>query len=305
MPAKSKKNYIVQFGSGKPGEMGTGNTELEVFDRIGVKNPKIGFAPFHHIFHGQVNDWSLFQDLVQPTTSKKIELFEFHKEKNMESLQKRISTCDIFVLGSGVCEPYLEFLFSNRLNDFFMNYLREGKHLIGYSAGSISLTPRYIHVAFFREVLLHWTMLLKASETQQKDFKDAILQECSPETRESLNNVFKLKEPSKIISHPLASREFQAISLKALGFIPSMVMLPHFNEAIHATEEHLKAAVRRYPRYRHFGVPNGAAIFHTFQESKLMLTEVVGSNPNPKLLVTEFLKKDSRVYRTGEKIELG
>jgi len=44
MPAKSKKNYIVQFGSGKPGEMGTSSTELEVFDRLGVKNPKIGFV---------------------------------------------------------------------------------------------------------------------------------------------------------------------------------------------------------------------------------------------------------------------
>tara|TARA_Y100000589_G_C27091657_1_gene604179 strand:- start:32 stop:949 length:918 start_codon:yes stop_codon:yes gene_type:complete len=305
MPAKSKKNYIVQFGSGKPGEMGTSSTELEVFDRLGVKNPKIGFAPFHHILHEQVNDWSLFLDLVQPITKKKIELFEFHKEKDMESLKKRISTCDIFVLGSGVCEPYLEFLFSNRLNDFFMNYFRDGNHLLGYSAGSISLTPRYIHVAFFREVLIHWAMLLNASEAQRNDFQEGITLECPPEYREQLKKVFELKEPNKIMTHPLANKEFQAISMKALGFIPNMVMLPHFNEAIHATEEHMKAAVRRYSRYRHFGVPNGAAIFHTFQESKLMQTEVVGSNPNPKLLVTEFFKKDSRVYKTGEKIELG
>ena len=121
MPVKSKKNYIIQFGSGKPGEMGTGKTELEVFDLIGLKNPKIGFAPFHHILHHQVNDWSLFLYLVQPITKKKIELFEFHKEKDMKSLKKRISSCDIFILGSGICEPYLEFIFSNRLDKFFMD----------------------------------------------------------------------------------------------------------------------------------------------------------------------------------------
>lgn len=304
MPVKSKKNYIIQFGSGKPGEMGTGGTELEVFDLIGLKNPKIGFAPFHHILHHQVNDWSLFLDLVQPITKKKIELFEFHKEKDMKSLKKRISSCDIFILGSGICEPYLEFIFSNRLDKFFTDYFRSGKHLIGYSAGSISLSSRYIHVAFFREVLIHWTMLLKADEAQKKQFRDGVLEECPSEYKEQLKKVFELTEPNKILAHPIANVEFQTISMKTLEFIPNMVMLPHFNEAIHATEEHLKASVKRYSRYRHFGVPNGAAIFHTFQEAKLIQSEIVGNNPNPKLLVTEFLKKDSRSYKVGEKIEL-
>ena len=35
MPPKLKEHNSI--GSGKPGEMGTGNTELEVFDRIGLK----------------------------------------------------------------------------------------------------------------------------------------------------------------------------------------------------------------------------------------------------------------------------
>ena len=39
MPPKAKKNYIIQFGSGKPGEMGTGNTELEVFRSNRSKKP--------------------------------------------------------------------------------------------------------------------------------------------------------------------------------------------------------------------------------------------------------------------------
>ena len=304
MPPKAKKNYIIQFGSGKPGEMGTGNTELEVFDRIGLKNPKIGFAPFHHILHDQVNDWSLFLDLVQPTTKKKIELFEFHKEKDMVSLKNRISSCDIFILGSGVCEPYFEFIFSNGLDSFFKDYFRSGKHLLGYSAGSISLSSRYIHVAFFREVLIHWTMLLQADETQQKEFKEGVMEECPSEHKEELTKVLELTQANKILTHPLTHKEFQTVSMRALNFIPNMVMLPHFNEAIHATEEHLKASVKRYSRYRHFGVPNGAAIFHTFQQGKLMQSEVVGSNPNPKLLVTEFLKKDSRTYKLSEKIDL-
>lgn len=304
MPTTNKNHYIVQFGSGKPGEMGTQNTELEVFQKLGIKNPKIGFAPFHHILHDHPNDWKLFKDLIQPITKVEIELFEFHKEKNIEDLKHRISDCDVFVLGSGVCEPYLEYIFKNKLDSFFVDYFRSGKHLLGYSAGSISLSSRYIHVSFFREVLIFWGTLMQAPAQQQDEFKKSILEECPEHHRHTLEQLFKLQSLSEIMENPLCDQEFQSVSMQALELIPNMVMLPHYNEAIHATEAHLRASVNRYSRYRHFGIPNGAALFHTFNQGKLLKSEVVGQNPNSKLHVTEFLKKDTRTYKVGEEINL-
>ena len=66
MPVKSKK-LLIQFGSGKPGEMGTGKTELEAF--VGLKNPKIGFAPFI-IFFTIKSTIGVYFDLVQPITKR-------------------------------------------------------------------------------------------------------------------------------------------------------------------------------------------------------------------------------------------
>lgn len=304
MPIRTKKNYIAQFGSGKPGEMGTSQTEIEVFQKLDIKNPKIGFAPFHHILHDQPNDWRIFLELIQPLTKKKIELFEFHKEKNIDQLKQRITACDVFVLGSGVCEPYLEFIFNNQLHQFFHDYFKQGNHLIGYSAGSICLSSRYIHVAFFREVLIYWSTLLKAPLPQKEEFKKSILQDCPKDHKETLQQIFEIDSVTDILSHPLCKEEFQAVSMKALEFLPNMVMLPHFNEAVHATDAHLNASVRRFPRYRHFGVPNGSALFHTFSGGKLIKSEVIGQNPNHRLQVTEFLKRDTRSYKQGEIIEL-
>ena len=73
--------------------------------------------------------------------------------------------------------------------DIFNDYFRSGKHLLGYSAGSISLSSRYIHVAFFREVLIHWTMLLQADDTQKKEFKEGVMEECPSEHKEELKKV--------------------------------------------------------------------------------------------------------------------
>ena len=75
----------------------------------------------------------------------------------------------------------------------------------------------------------------------------------------------------------MTHKEFQTVSMRALNFIPNMVMLPHFNEAIHATEEHPESFGQTL-----FSVcltsesPTELLFFHTFQQGKLMQSEVVG-----------------------------
>ena len=90
------------------------------------------------------------------------------------------------------------------------------------------------------------------------------MEECPSEHKEELRKVLELTQANKILTHPLTHKEFQTVSMRALNFIPNMVMLPHFNEAIHATEEHLKASVKRYSRYRHFRSPQRRCYFPYF-----------------------------------------
>lgn len=299
------EQFIVQFGSGKPGEMGTGDTERQVLKRIGIENPVIGFAPFHHIMHGIPNDWSLFQELVQPLTSQALRLFEFHKEKDMKLLRDKILECDLFVLGSGVCEPYLDYFFTNKVDEIFKEYFSLGKSFLGYSAGSICLNSNYIHVVFFRELFIHWNMMQQASKEEREEFKKEVLHECPKEHKNNLKKVLESKENPDLFNHHMVEETFQVTNRKALGFIPKIALLPHFDEAIHATSAHLQAAANRFPNHKHFGVPNGASLFHTFKKGRLVRTEVVGRNNNPKLQVTQFLKKDRVTYKAGEKIDLG
>ena len=81
-------------------------------------------------------------------------------------------------------------------------------------------------------------------------------------------------------------------------------MLPHYAEAIHAMEDHLQTAATNFPRYHHYGIPNGATLFHTFEDGRLVDSEVVGKNRNPKYQVTRFYPKEQKEYKEGEKIPL-
>lgn len=303
-PLKEQKQFIVQFGSGKPGELGTEETERKVLDKIGIKNPKIGFAPFHHLIDGQINDWTLFEDLVQPLTNKPITLVEFHKEENLEALKKKILDCDIFVLGSGIVEPYLEFIFKNRLDKTFQEFFNQGKSFWGYSAGSISVCAQYIHVVFFREILLHWQAISQGlGQKELAKFKRQLLQEPAL-GNEELAQLLNSQDDLDPIKHPASRDVFHISKMRALGFLPHICMLPHYGEAIHAMDEHLQTAAVNFPRYHHYGIPNGVTLFHTFENKQLKESEVVGQNRNPNLKVTRFLPKDQRTFQEGEKIPI-
>ena len=301
---RNHKQYIVQFGSGKPGELGTEETERKVLERIGIKDPQIGFAPFHHLDEGQVNDWTLFKHLMQPLTSKTITLVEFHKEQDIEVLKKKILSCDIFVLGSGIVEPYLEFIFKNKLHLTFQKYFNQGKSFWGYSAGSISVCAQYIHVVFFREILLHWQAISRGlGQKELAEFKRQLLQEPAL-GNEELAQLLNSKEDLDPMKHPASKDVFHISKMGALGFLPHICMLPHYGEAIHAMDEHLQTAAVNFPRYHHYGIPNGVTLFHTFENQRLMDSEVVGKNLNQELKVTRFFPKDKKTFEEGDKIPL-
>jgi hypothetical protein len=295
--------YIVQFGSGKPGEMGTEATEKMVLEKIGIKNPRIGFAPFHHIQHKLPNDWKLFKKIVQPMTKKPITLIEFHNEKDLDSLKRRILKFDIFVLGSGVCEPYFEFMFKNGLDETFREFFRKGKTLLGYSAGSIAVNAFYVHIVFFREILLHWKSVQSSlSQNEIDEFKTMLLHEPSLYHSE-LSEVLEAPDDLDPFKHPLSKKVFQVTSVAGLGFLPHIALLPHYNQAIHATEEHLESAAKNFPSLHHYGVPNGVALFHSFEKGILSRSEVVGQNLDPTLQVTRFWPKDKKIYKEGDVLE--
>ena len=296
--------YIVQFGSGKPGEMGTEATEKKVFDKIGIKNPSIGFAPFHHLQHKLPNDWKLFKKIVQPLTKKRITLVEFHKEKDLDALKRMILDFDIFVLGSGVCEPYFEFMFKNGLEQTFQEFFRQGKTLVGYSAGSIAVNAFYVHVIFFREILLHWKYFHSSlSQNEIDEFKTMLLHDPGLYHSE-LSDILEAPDDLDPMEHPLSKKVFQVNSTAGLGFLPHIALLPHYNQAIHATEEHLESAAKSFPSLHHYGVPNGVALFHSFEKGLLTHSEVVGKNLDPKLRVTRFWPKDKKTYKEGEELEI-
>ncbi|MCJ8346136.1 peptidase E [bacterium] len=296
------KHYIIQCGSGKPGEMGTQETEFKIIQKIGNPHLKIGFAPFHHLSHEHANDWTIFQDIVQELTSEPIQLIEFHTEKDMELLKQKILSFDLLVLGSGVCEPYFEFFNKNKIDQVFQEYFSLGKHIMGYSAGSIALGEKYIHTMFFQEVFLHWNQVKDHMNDQElQDLKDEMMQDCPDKFKKQLDNTLQ-RETIDISIHTLSPVPFQVTSMDALSFVNNSSMLPHFNEAMHATTTHLLTAARDYPTVKHYGVPNGAALFHTFEDQKHIQSEVVGENRHPQLLVTEFVNDDQKNFLEGEVI---
>lgn len=296
------KHYVIQSGSGKPGEMGTEQTEAKIIEKIGKKDLKIGFAPFHHLSHEQHNDWTIFQDIVQPLTTEDLTLVEFHKETDMKALREKILKFDLFVLGSGVCEPYFEFFEKNNLHDVFREYFALGKHFMGYSAGSIALGAKYIHTMFFREVFLHWNHVKDhMNDDQLKDLKDEMMADCPNKFKSELDKALT-RVTIDIDVHSLTPVPFQVVGMNALNFVTNTSMLPHFNEAMHATTTHMLTAARDYPKIKHYGVPNGAALFHTFENSTLEKSEIVGSSRRPQLHVTEFVQDDQRTFLENDLI---
>ncbi|PCJ18087.1 MAG: hypothetical protein COB02_05870 [Candidatus Cloacimonadota bacterium] len=296
------KHYIIQSGSGKPGEMGTQDTEYKIIEKFDNKSLKIGFAPFHHLDHSQHNDWTIFLDIVQPLTTEKVQLVEFHKEENMELLKKKLLDFDLFVLGSGVCEPYFEFFIKNNVNEIFKEYFALGKSLMGYSAGSIALGEKYIHTMFFKEVFLHWNHVKEhMNDEQLESLKQEMMEDCPTKFSNVLEKTLT-RETIDIKIHTLSPVPYQVTSMDALDFIKGTSMLPHFNEAMHATTTHMLTAAKDYPRIKHYGVPNGAALLHTFEDEKHIQSEIIGASNHPQLLVTEFCQDDQRNFKEGDLI---
>jgi hypothetical protein len=299
------QHYIVQMGSGKPAELGTHQTEFQVFEKLGLKNPQIVFAPFHHLDQNNPeNDWELFRAIYTHLTQKPIRLLEFHKEPSIKGLQKILETADLLVLGSGVCEPYLGFLRKNNLDRFIIKLFRQ-KHisLMGYSAGTISLSHAYIHNLFYEEVFHYWKMAQHSGTPREEldEMFNSMLQDAKPEDRETLRRVLMADAFDKI-PHQFSGKVFQSQKMPALGLIPEQVILPHYSQSPYATAKHLQASARQFPWLKHYGLPNGVAFFHTFEDGGHLSTHVIGKNHDPAIKVTRHFPNRMQTHEENERI---
>jgi len=299
------QHYIVQMGSGKPAELGTQQTEFQVFEKLGLKNPQIVFAPFHHLdLNNPGNDWELFRAIYTPLTQKPIRLLEFHKEPSIKGLQKVLESADLLVLGSGVCEPYLGFLRKNNLDRFITKLFRQ-KHIcmMGYSAGTISMSHAYIHNLFYEEVFHYWKMAQHSGTPQEEldEMFNSILMDARQEDRETLRKVLASDAFDKI-PHQFQGKVFQSQKMPALALMPEQVILPHYLQSPYAMSRHLKASARQFPWLKHYGLPNGVALFHTFEDGGHVSTHVVGKNPDHNIKLTRHFPDKEITHEDGERI---
>jgi hypothetical protein len=296
------RHYVVQLGSGKPGELGTEETEYAVFDKIGLKNPKITFIPFHVLNHQESNDYTEFVRLVSKVTNVRPYLVELDKSRSLKHLEEVIMNSDLVVLGSGLCEPYLRKMYREQLDWLLKNFFKKGGSLIGYSAGSIALNGYYVHVVLYYELFLQWQMMTRQGLPGDllKEHRASLLSFVDPEFEEEAERVLKAVEQGEKCSSHIFHEIFEIIRMPGLGFLPELALLPHYKESPHATDMHLIYASRAYPKLHHFGVPNGVALFHTFQGGKHFRSEIMGKNPNTELLATRYYPLGRAYLKEGD-----
>lgn len=299
------RHYIIQMGSGQPGEMGTGETEKRVFQALGLKNARVLFCPFHHLdLKSPTNDWALFQKLCAPMIDGNLELVQFHHENSMRTLREKMESADLIILGSGLCEPYLAFMKQNRLDETLKRAFRRKKiSLLGYSAGSIALSHAYTHVLFFEEIFGFYNQALASGATsdQLDEMRMGMLRECSMEDRPVLQKLLATGEPLPA-EHPIARKIFQSRCVPALNLLPEQVVLPHYRQSPYALSRHLENSAKQMPWLKHYGIPNGVALVHTYEDSGHVETRILGQNPLPELTLTRHFPSYTETYQDGQRI---
>ena len=299
------KHFLVQFGSGSPGEVLGGETEYKVLQEMNINNPAITYIPFHHLNHQTENDWTKVLQLYQPHTNKKIELLELYNKNQLFYAKEILSNSDIIILGSGICEPWIQILFESGLNKHIYDCFARGISILGYSAGGISLCDSHITTLFFREFFLQFNHIISSgSHSSIQNLMNSVLYEVETEFQEELRELFLRQKPIDPLTHPLSNEVFAVTRMPALGFLATLSVLPHFEQAPHATTQHLWHALNRFSRYTHIGLPNGTSLFHTYSKQCLKNTIAIGHSNNPNIKITKILKRQLIQYNEGEYIDI-
>jgi hypothetical protein len=278
------KQYIVQFGSGKPGEMGTESTELEVFNRLGIQNPNIGFAPFHQLVHDQSNDWTIFRDIAKKKTSIEPQLFELDKGEDIHRLQEQLHHLNIMVLGAGFVEHYVKILnqsgTSGKLHEFF----QRGGVLMGYSAGSVTLSSMNVNALSWDRIFSRFQNMIKNKPEQKGQIWDTIMGYCRDDNREHVKSLLTdIEKGSNEWHHQSICSEVAKVFMSpALNFVPDTAMYPHYGEHCMGMPYHLQAASLESPEFLHIGLPNGVCLLHEYEDGKFLASELIGAHPHQK-----------------------
>lgn len=290
---------IVQFGSGKPGELGTEATEQKLFAELKLDNPLVGFIPFHYLQHKEEhNDWKLFQRIMSDISTKKPLLFELQKRRDVHRLKKELFQLDALVLGAGFVEPYLRLIHTNQLLAPLQNFFYLGGVLIGYSAGSCALSALNVNAISWDQIFENYAEMVQTNHPKKQVYHLMALSFC---TKENINTVQTTL--SQIESNdadwresPLCQEVSQVYFRKALNFVSASALYPHYQEHAMGMPWHLKKASQLRVNIKHVGIPNGVCLMHSYDKGTVINRQFIGQHPNENI--------KAEVWQQGEKINL-
>lgn len=293
---ENKMQYIIQFGSGKPGEMGTEKTEQEVFARLGLKNPLVGFLPFHRLVKEETgNDWRLFRKIMEPLSTVRPLLFELHLRKDIIRLKEKLHRLDVLVLGAGYVEPYLRAIVTNGLLPMIQDFFRQGGVLIGYSAGSCALASVNVNAVSWDRIFDIYTEMVMTKAPRRRIYKQMALSLCTSENRNEVQKLLEdIDKGQSEWNNSLLCREVPQVFFgRALNFVGASALYPHYREHAMGMPWHLEAASRLRTDIKHVGIPNGICLFHTCSDGLIKSSEFIGQHPNTDM--------KAEIWQGGEK----
>lgn len=303
MASRVEPGAVIQFGSGHPGEEGSGRFEAKLFGELDLDDPNVLFLPFHHM-PPRAGDLALFKRIYGAQTRGWIRSFQLLPPRwpqNAAELFSLVEDAQVIVLGSGFPEPFIELLRRLGLHERFKTLHARGTHFIGYSAGTLSLSEGY-YLPFTGEDLLHQLDLLDQVSIDDEQREDLQRQMASALERPDAKSFIESIRAARMEDEELDEdqREFLAKTLwmeQARGFklTPGLTVNPHFGETFQYRAVHLEILGELFPDWVHVGVPNGCALVTRHLDGERLVT-FRGRNPR---------RRAGYRVGTGRFVELG
>lgn len=278
---------VVQFGSGHPGEEGSGAFEAHLFEELSLEDPNIVFFPFHNM-PPDSGDLALFKRIYGPMTKgwiRPIQLAPPRWPINTAEIFTLVEEAHVVVLGSGFPEPFSRLMFRLGLPQRLRSLNRRGVHFLGYSAGSLTLGEGY-YLPFTGEDLLTQLDLLdhiSMPDPKRTEMEDQLMSAVERDdarvfvegVRARLEGEQSLDpEQRKFLEAPLWMEQ-----ARGFGLTPGMTVNPHYGERFQYREIHLRHLADMFPELLHVGVPNGCAVVSRGPENQ---REVIFRGRNPR-----------------------
>lgn len=259
---------IIQFGSGHPGEEGSGHFESVLFDELGMENPNILFIPFHSM-PPDSGDMARFQQLQGAKTSGWIKCVQLEPPRwpiNTAEIFTLIEEAQLIVMGSGFPEPFSRLMFRIGLPQRLRKLQQRGVHFMGYSAGSLTLSEGYYLPFTGEDLLIQLSLLdhISMPDAKRTEMEDQMMAPIEREDAREFVDALRAKLDAKqeldddqrtFMEEPLWMEQ-----AKGFQMTPGLTANPHYGEQFQYREVHLKHLASMYPHLTHVGLPNGTAL---------------------------------------------